>query len=546
MSAVTHQPDSTHVTSRIAAKVAVAATTTVRHGLAWEWDQIDLTPESWRIDLGEADLVLVEVDGEAVRNWPSTPTAIDIAAAARARGIVTAAWLTVPDPLPESRRTLVESFDAVFVTDDEQAATWQAHWPHSRIGTLPPATQPRVHSPSQSKPGTGRSGHVVVLIDTADIAQTAPDDHVGMMSRSRQQSVPVVDIRERDSGHDADTTDGLFARYRVFADVGARAPGQTWPVLDALASGAAVVTTQERSNHLPADIRDVVDVAQPHELRRSVSVRARQAELRDREALVARRAVLNGHTFADRARALLEVAGVEVPHHDRSVSVVVPTNRPHELTNVLENVARQVRASVELIIVGHGIDIDRKSLAAEARDLGVHNLTVITAGEDLTLGAVMNRGIDAVSGQYVAKMDDDNYYGPHYLGDLLDTFSYTDAGIAGKWAHYVWLRSTNAVVLRFQGYEHTYNRLVQGGSIVARRDVVDDLRFSDIPRAIDSDFLNRCMAAGVRTYSGDRFNFVSIRGSDRTNHTWKIDDLVLMSGDGQVVTFGDPRALVSA
>ena len=119
------------------------------------------------------------------------------------------------------------------------------------------------------------------------------------------------------------------------------------------------------------------------------------------------------------------------------------------------------------------------------------------------------------------------------------------SGITGKWAHYVWLRSTDAVVLRFENYEHVYNRLVQGGSIVAKAEVAQDIRFSDIPRAVDSDFLNRAMAAGVQTYSGDRYNFVSIRGDDRLSHTWKVDDLVFLTGAGRVVTYGDPRELVS-
>jgi len=156
----------------------------------------------------------------------------------------------------------------------------------------------------------------------------------------------------------------------------------------------------------------------------------------------------------------------------------------------------------------------------------------------------MNRGIEAASGAYIAKIDDDNFYGKHYLTDLMAAFDYTDAGVVGKWGHYVWLRSTDAVVLRYPDAEHTYERRIQGGSMLIEGDLARSLKFSDIPRAVDSDFLDRAMADGVRIYSGDRFNFVSVRGSDRTSHTWQVPDVTFMTKTGRLVFFGDPRVHV--
>jgi hypothetical protein len=116
----------------------------------------------------------------------------------------------------------------------------------------------------------------------------------------------------------------------------------------------------------------------------------------------------------------------------------------------------------------------------------------------------MNLGIDAAAGAYIAKMDDDNFYGRHYLTDLVHAFDYTDAGIVGKWrttcgcARPVrWCCATAA--------EHTYERRVQGGSMVIEIDLARRLRFSDLPRAVDTDLLDRAIAAGVRIYSADRF-----------------------------------------
>jgi len=222
----------------------------------------------------------------------------------------------------------------------------------------------------------------------------------------------------------------------------------------------------------------------------------------------------------------------------------VPTNRPHELDNVIANVARQdetPRGNVQLVLVLHAVDVDEAGLRNRIRAAGIEHFEVLRADASQTLGACMNLGIDAAAGRYVAKVDDDNYYGRHYLSDLVDAFTYTDAGIVGKWAHYVWLRSSGAVLLRNRHSEYRDERLVQGGTIVLRRDVARELRFGDLPRAVDTDLLNRARDAGVRVFSADRFNFVSIRGLDRHAHTWPIADTALMNRAGELLFFGDPR-----
>ncbi|GAA5159981.1 glycosyltransferase [Ornithinimicrobium tianjinense] len=511
------------------APVAVAGSTHVRDGLGQEWPQTDLPEDRWRTALTpEHALLVVEVDGAQVAGWSSGTSPADLAAVASALGVPSVAWVTGAEP-PAAE---VDGFD--------------------RVLTLPPATAVRTQSPDRA-PGEERPGAVLVRHEstggTAYRAGTA-NDTTDLTESLSAVGLVAHDWDLADDGAPS-STQALSSQYAVLADVGRRAPAATWPVLDALASRTAVVTTPERAAGLPEELRAVVAVAEPHEIRRTASVLANQAEYRDRATQQGLRAVLAGHTFTDRARSLLEAAGAapamspSLSPSPRTVSVVVPTNRPHELDNVLANVARQERVDVELIVVAHGIDVDAADLRARAAELGVGEVTVVPATSDQTLGAILNLGIDVAGGAYVAKMDDDNFYGGHFLGDLVDAFASTSAGITGKWAHYVWLRSSGAVVLRFEKYENTYHRLVQGGSIVATRDVALDIRFSDIPRAVDSDFLNRAMAAGVQTYSADRYNFVSIRGDDRLSHTWKVDDLVFMTGAGRVVTYGDPRELVS-
>ena len=149
----------------------------------------------------------------------------------------------------------------------------------------------------------------------------------------------------------------------------------------------------------------------------------------------------------------------------------------------------------------HGLDLDPAAVRKDLRAKGVTNVEVIAADKELTLGACLNLGVDASDGKYVAKVDDDNFYGRHYLTDLLDCFTHSGAGIVGKWAHYTWLRSSGAVVLRFPYAEHRFEKLVQGGTIILDRDVVTDLRFGDLPRAVATVTATPARAARLTTRS---------------------------------------------
>lgn len=310
------------------------------------------------------------------------------------------------------------------------------------------------------------------------------------------------------------------------------APGATREdVLAAVLAGTPVVTPPSVAATLPSDVADLVTVVEDLvALRDEVQPLLLQDELFDRESLRLRRTAVR--RFLTSAR------------EDLTVSAIIPTNRPHQVDNILENIGRQ-RHPVELVLVLHGLEVDQADLDRRAADAGVARLRVVHAPASATLGACMNLGVDAASGAYVAKMDDDNHYGAEFIGDLVDAAVVTGAEIVGKWAHYVWLRSSGAVVLRYPDAENRGERRVQGGSMLFTADAVRSVRFSDIPRAVDSDILDRSLARGLRVFSADRFNYVSIREPDPTRHTWKVVDATFFTRTGRLLFYGDPREHVA-
>lgn len=529
--------------------VAVAAGPRLSALLAPEWQQRQLDRRSWQPALEGADLVLLEgVDG-TVPGWGDGSALTEVLTAAREAGVPTALWVT-DDTLPGAWAEQVDTVGSSSATAREAlAATGR------EVHDWAPAAQPRALGPAREDATTTRRSGVLAVVDglsrlgddsslrlVADALKPMAKGDTRLVRRPGKSSLVTLPPALTDRTGD----DVAVGDARVLLDLSATSPAAAWTTLDAAMAQTPVVGTTEHAD-LPAEIEALVPrVEDGKSLRSELVARVNQEELVAREGLRLQRAVLAGHTGAHRARAIAAAAGRDVPAlTPATISAVVPTNRTHELDNVFANLGRQDHPAVELVLVLHGLETDDDELRRRATAAGVQELQIVHADASLTLGACMNLGVDASGGQYIAKMDDDNFYGPRYLSDLLAAFSYTDAGIVGKWAHYVWLRSTGAVVLRYPDSEHRYERRIQGGSMLFAGDVARDVRFSDIPRAVDSDILDRSMEQGVRVYSGDRYNYVSVRGDDRHAHTWTVTDSTFLTATGRLLFYGDPTTHVS-
>jgi len=453
-------------------------------------------------------------------------------------------WATNGGP-PTGVDQLVQGAAAIFVADQDHLEAWRTVAPDARL--LAPATSARV------LPAREREG--VAVVATGPLAPEVAGAAATVVARALRPLEEVLDARRVDTGAPlpkvvsrAVTGDGSYADAAsaiagaaVLADGLRRTRHDTWTVLDAAAAGTPVVTV----DGLPSQLA-VATAATEQDYRAELVARLQQPELRDREGLRLRREVLSTHTWGHRAEAIADAVSIRprssaYSTSERSVSAIVPTNRTHELDNVLANLARQRHTDTELVLVLHGLEVDEAELRKRAAEAGVTNLELVGAPASYTLGACLNAGIERASGEVIAKMDDDNHYGAHYLTDLLHGFETSGAQIVGKWAHYVWLQSTGAVVLRHPDAEHTYQRRIQGGSMVFDGDLLRALRFGDLPRAVDSDLLDRALADGVKVWSGDRFNYVSIRGVDRTAHTWTVSDATFLTASGRLEFYGDPR-----
>jgi hypothetical protein len=208
---------------------------------------------------------------------------------------------------------------------------------------------------------------------------------------------------------------------------------------------------------------------------------------------------------------------VHPPIADR-VAVVCVSRRPELVADVIANVGRQAdELAVEFVFVTNDDGFDGVALAE--RLAGLPNATLVEMPPSATLGACLNAGLQATSERFVAKFDDDDWYGRNYLVDALRAHGYAGAGVVGKHTYYADVGEPPARYLRFPGREFSYSGTLAGGTLVIDRQRTGDLLFDDVSIGEDRRFLAACHRRGVSTFSSERFGFVQ-RRNDR--NTWSL------------------------
>ena len=141
-----------------------------------------------------------------------------------------------------------------------------------------------------------------------------------------------------------------------------------------------------------------------------------------------------------------------------------------------------------------------------------------------TLGDCLNRGVEAASGRYVAKMDDDDHYGERYLADSVLAASFSDADIVGKGLFFVYFEAVDTTALFEWTSEHTVMSFVTGGTLFVKSEVAKDISFDSVSLKEDTNFQRAAFEAGCRIYSADRFNFLRVRARRLSDHADRTPD----------------------
>ncbi|MFI2103068.1 glycosyltransferase [Isoptericola sp. NPDC019693] len=538
--------------------------------LGYEWEQVRLTPDTWLTELGGLDIVFVESawrgnDGawQFQLTGPSAPSRslVELVETARERGIPTVFW-NKEDPVHfEDFVDTAALFDHVYTTDVGRLDAYRERLGHDRVGVLEFGAQPAIHNPVRTN--GGGPGRDVAFAGTW-FAHKYPERREqaemllgGALDVSPRMATGLeIFSRFRGQGDQYEFPEPFASRvvgsldyaqmltayrdYKAFLNVNSVVDSPSMcarRIFEITACGTPVVTAPSAATgeFFPAD--EVFAVTTRAEAADTVRALVRSPELRDRAVHLGQRRIWREHTYGSRVQRVLHDVGLapsaEVPRP--RVTALVSTNRPHRLDDVLRTVGAQAGVQVQLALLTHGFEVDEADLRVRAKDAGVEDLVLLHEGTDVPLGGCLNLLLDAADGDVVAKLDDDDLYGPQYLSDQLYAMAYSGADVVGKQAHYMYLEGHDATVLRFAEREHRFTDFVMGPTIVARRDTAAAVRFAERARGEDTAFLRGAVDAGARIYSADRFGFVQVRaGAGEGSHTWRITDAeVLATGEVQ-------------
>ena len=278
-------------------------------------------------------------------------------------------------------------------------------------------------------------------------------------------------------------------------------------ILELLSAGALVLTGPDS---------ELADALAPHhdEVVGPVDTLAERAaamladdDRRDRTSVRLRRQIHARRATRGALIAVVEALDLDVRPSER-ISVLLPTTRPERVGQTLDDLAAQRHPDVEVLVLAHGD-------APLPDRLGVAQ--VIRVAETRPLGAVLNVGLDQATGHVVAKVDDDDRYGPDHLGDQLLALHHSGAELTGKRIHGVYDEAADETIVPARGAEpgeECYEDHLPGGTLLLPADVLRSVRWRHVPRGVDTELVRAVHLGGGSVYSTHRYGYVRVRHGD--------------------------------
>lgn len=238
-----------------------------------------------------------------------------------------------------------------------------------------------------------------------------------------------------------------------------------------------------------------------------------------------RRALLR-HAISLRRQALIEHTQIGRRAEAIPVSILLVTKRPSFLAEAVRQMVAQRHPSVELVIIGHGFDPD--PLVAPFRNRTAIEMSTGSVPTDRTLGDGLNLAVELARGSRVLKIDDDDWYGPEIVGDLVRTMELVRAELVGSAMDFIYLGSLDLTVQRGAPAER-FGEHVSGATMLIRRDDLRELGgWARVPRAVDSRLLDRLRVAGGAHYAMHGYGYVVNRHG--SGNTFAVEDAWFLDG----------------
>lgn len=539
-----------------------------------EWNQVQLSLGAWEaeLELSKPDLLFVESawNGNGGQ-WKYQLTGASgpkdsftrLLQRCRELGVPTVFWNKEDPPHYSDFLPAAKLFDYVFTSDSDRLPFYRKDLDHDNLGVLQFAAQPVLHNPVRPRTGWHERDIAFAGMYFAHKYPERRQQLDALLTAARQAAVKMplgLEIfsrhGEKDPNYRFPAGLSKFVRgslsypemltaykaFKVFLNVNSVVDSPTMcarRIFEISAAGTSVVSTPSAAldQTWPPGEQFIVKTVEDAQL--TIDSIVRNPALSARQLHRAQRRIWSEHTYAHRAENVISSV---LPTRSRPVAVppvslLVSSMRPHQLRHVFRTAGSFTGVDIELILATHGFQVTAPELRDLRQEFGVDEVTVLERPKTVSLGSCLNDCVSASSGAVLSKMDDDDFYAPSYMLDIVHALSYSRADVVGKQAHYVFVAESNVTVLRYGDREHRFSTAVMGPTITAGRSVFENVQFQGLSLGEDTAFLSDVKNGGGTIYSADRFNYFQYRGN--ADHTWKIPDAKI-TASGNVVFFGNP------
>ncbi len=215
--------------------------------------------------------------------------------------------------------------------------------------------------------------------------------------------------------------------------------------------------------------------------------------------------------------------GLDLADWRPSVGILLVSNRPERIRPALDQIARFTYPRIEVVLAIHG-GADPAVVADLERwpDESGLPLRILTPSSDVLLGRCLNMAAESTGASVLAKVDDDDIYGPRYFDEAVDALTTSGADLVGKMSQTVVLADRDSLLLFQPGKENRVVGYVNGPTFVMRRRTWEDVGFAHRRARVDSTFVRGLNARGGLIFATSRFEFALWRTS--SGHTWHVSD----------------------
>lgn len=408
-------------------------------------------------------------------------------------------------------------FDHIFTTDENCIETYVELLGHNRVFVLPFAAQPALHNPiNRNAEKLGKVafagswhmyGHLRRKYDMEKVVK--PSFKYGITIYDRNYHRNNVSFRYPEEyqpyikgGLPYNEIAEIYKKYDMFLNVNSVGRSPTMfsrRIFELLACGTNILSGY--SAGIKNLFSGIVSLSSNEEETESLLNKLLDnSELRDRLSLLGQREVFMHHTYRHRLSYVLQKIGLQhITGLQPGVSIITWIDTIEDFNRSLSNYTNQKYNKKEIIF------IIRNNVKLSEEIASSYKIKVFAADGHESLKECLNKAVSSAYFKYVSFFDPHSYYGPEFIGDLLNAFQYAKADAVGKHTFYVYTKDCKKLYMAQPDNEYKFTDYLNPHAMVIDKSVIDKVKLtysSDGPLAIEMQALD-----SIKMYASDRYNY---------------------------------------